>query len=210
MNAFRQLLKAAGGHPPVGTWIMSASPLLAEATGHAGFDWGVIDMEHAPLDLMEVVQLLQAVAATKMVPIVRPVWAEIGEVNQLGRPFPPLGYSEEDARALTLREWAPRTVAGVRDLLSVALQYGNAFLRGFERRLTRDEGLPVRGWYTHQIYAPGLYTGYGVKTLPAIREAIEQRRWDEANAQIRQVAALLDAARVAVEAMTAKLAAAGV
>ena len=76
MNAFRQLLKAAGGHPPVGTWIMSASPLVAEATGHAGFDWGVIDMEHAPLDLMEVVQLLQAVASTKMVPIVRVPWNE--------------------------------------------------------------------------------------------------------------------------------------
>ena len=82
----------------------------------------------------------------------------------------------------------------------------NRFLRTFERRLTSDAGLPGRPWYRHQIYAPGQYTGYGVKTLPAIREAIEQRRWDEANAQIRQVSALLDAARAAIEAMTAKLA----
>ncbi len=53
-----------------------------------------------------------------------------------------------------------------------------------ERVLTRKEGLPRRDWYRHQIYAPGFYTGYGVKTLPGIREAIEQRDWKEANEQI--------------------------
>ena len=52
-----------------------------------------------------------------------------------------------------------------------------------ERALTRDEGLPGRPWFTHQVYAPGLYTGYGVKTLPGVREAIEQRRWQEAEQQ---------------------------
>ncbi|MCZ6508095.1 MAG: M28 family metallopeptidase, partial [Acidobacteria bacterium] len=46
-----------------------------------------------------------------------------------------------------------------------------------ERALTRPEGLPVRPWYVHYIDAPGFYTGYGVKTLPAVREAIEQREW---------------------------------
>jgi N-acetylated-alpha-linked acidic dipeptidase len=85
----------------------------------------------------------------------------------------------------------------------------NAFLRGFERRLTLEQGLPERPWYRHQLYAPGLYTGYGVKTLPAVREAIELRRWSEADAQIRVVAALLDEARAAIDAMTAKLVAAG-
>ena len=49
-----------------------------------------------------------------------------------------------------------------------------------ERALTRNEGLPRRDWYRHQIYAPGFYTGYGVKTLPGVREAIEQRDWKEA------------------------------
>lgn len=53
-----------------------------------------------------------------------------------------------------------------------------------ERSLTRKEGLPRRDWFRHQIYAPGFYTGYGVKTLPGIREAIEQRNWKEANEQI--------------------------
>jgi N-acetylated-alpha-linked acidic dipeptidase len=49
-----------------------------------------------------------------------------------------------------------------------------------ERSLTSTEGLPRRDWFRHQIYAPGFYTGYGVKTLPGIREAIEQRNWQEA------------------------------
>ncbi len=98
-----------------------------------------------------------------------------------------------------------RSAAVERGLDAAARGELNRFLRTFERRLTSDAGLPGRPWYRHQIYAPGRYTGYGVKTLPAIREAIEQRHWDEANVQIRQVAALLDAARVAVEGMTAKL-----
>lgn len=53
-----------------------------------------------------------------------------------------------------------------------------------ERALTRTEGLPRRDWFRHQIYAPGFYTGYGVKTLPGVREAIEQRDWKEASEQI--------------------------
>jgi len=57
-------------------------------------------------------------------------------------------------------------------------------LFGSERLLTRKEGLPRRDWFKHQIYAPGFYTGYGVKTLPGIREAIEQRNWQEATEQI--------------------------
>jgi malate synthase len=72
------------------------------------------------------------VAHWKMVQIVRPVWAKIGEINQLGRSFPPLGYDADDAEALFALEPAPRTERGARDLLSVALQYGNAFGRGFQ------------------------------------------------------------------------------
>jgi len=72
------------------------------------------------------------VAHWKMVHIVRPVWERAGEPNQLGREFPPLTYTAEDAAGLTLLEPAPRTIVGARDLLSVALQYGNAFGRGFQ------------------------------------------------------------------------------
>jgi N-acetylated-alpha-linked acidic dipeptidase len=61
-----------------------------------------------------------------------------------------------------------------------------------ERTLTTREGLPRRPWYRHQIYAPGYYTGYGVKTIPAVREAIEERKWKEAGEQIVVVAKVLN------------------
>lgn len=61
-----------------------------------------------------------------------------------------------------------------------------------EQALTRPEGLPGRPWYKHYVYAPGQYTGYGVKTLPAAREAIEQKKWEEANRQIAIVAKVLE------------------
>ena len=60
-----------------------------------------------------------------------------------------------------------------------------------ERALTVSEGLPRRPWYKHAIYAPGFYTGYGVKTLPGIREAVEERKWEEAGAQMDIVSAAL-------------------
>lgn len=72
------------------------------------------------------------VAHWKMVHIVRPVWERAGEENQLGREFPRLTYTAADAAGLALLEPAPRTVRGARNLLSVALQYGNAFGRGFQ------------------------------------------------------------------------------
>ncbi len=62
-----------------------------------------------------------------------------------------------------------------------------------ERALTKPEGLKGRPWFIHEIYAPGLYTGYGVKTLPSVREAIEQRQWDEADRQMAVVANTLEA-----------------
>jgi N-acetylated-alpha-linked acidic dipeptidase len=65
----------------------------------------------------------------------------------------------------------------------------NQALYHAEKELLSDEGLPRRPWYKHTIYAPGFYTGYGVKTLPGIREAIEQRNWTEAQQQIGVVAA---------------------
>jgi malate synthase len=72
------------------------------------------------------------VAHWKMVQIVRPVWEKVGEDNQLGRAFPSLTYTKKDADGLTLLEPAPRTIRGARNLLSVALQYGNAFGQGFQ------------------------------------------------------------------------------
>ncbi len=72
------------------------------------------------------------IAHWKMAHIIRPVWEDVGEDNQSGREFPRLSYTEEDAKGLTLIEPAPRTVRGARNLLSVALQYGNAFGQGMQ------------------------------------------------------------------------------
>lgn len=72
------------------------------------------------------------VAHWKMVHVMRPVWEEVGEDNQLGRQFPLLTYTARDAEDLRTLEVAPRTVRGARDLISVGLQYGNAFGRGFQ------------------------------------------------------------------------------
>ena len=72
------------------------------------------------------------IAHWKMAHIIRPVWEEAGEANQLGRKFEPLGYTAEDAAGLILLEPAPRTIRGARNLLSVALQYGNAFGQGLQ------------------------------------------------------------------------------
>jgi N-acetylated-alpha-linked acidic dipeptidase len=67
----------------------------------------------------------------------------------------------------------------------------NQALYKAEQQLLSENGLPRRPWYRHSIYAPGFYTGYGVKTLPGIREAIEQRNWKEAQEQIGIDAAVL-------------------
>jgi N-acetylated-alpha-linked acidic dipeptidase len=71
--------------------------------------------------------------------------------------------------------------AGGTELAAPQTAQLNALLRGLEATLTSPRGLPGREWYRHFIYAPGLLTGYGVKTLPGVREAIEDNKWDQAN-----------------------------
>ena len=78
-----------------------------------------------------------------------------------------------------------------------------------ERRLTNSDGLPRRPWYKHLLYAPGVYTGYGVKTVPGVREGIEQKRYAEAEAEIVRVAkALVDEAAL-IESAAKQLEGAG-
>jgi N-acetylated-alpha-linked acidic dipeptidase len=64
----------------------------------------------------------------------------------------------------------------------------NSLLRSSERALTREEGLPRRPWFKHYVYAPGFYTGYDVKTLPAVREAIEEKQYAEVDANVKKTA----------------------
>ena len=81
----------------------------------------------------------------------------------------------------------------------------NEILFKTERFLINEEGLPRRPWYKHQIYAPGFYTGYGVKTLPMIREAIEQRNWAEAEKGIIRVSDALKSFSTEIDKATAVL-----
>jgi len=74
---------------------------------------------------------------------------------------------------------------------SASLQAVNAKLLQSERKLASQEGLPGRPWFKHMIYAPGQYTGYGVKTIPGVREAIEQKKWKEADDQMQRAGAVL-------------------
>ncbi len=119
MNPFRQLLKRSGSQPPIGTWVMSASAIIAEAMGHAGFDWGVVDMEHTPLDMMEVVHMLQAVASTRMVPVVRVPWNDtttIKRVLDAGAQtllIPFVQNAEEARRAVAATRYPPQGVRGM-------------------------------------------------------------------------------------------------
>jgi len=78
-------------------------------------------------------------------------------------------------------------------------------LRRAEQALLSTGGLPGRSWYRHMVYAPGLHTGYGAKTLPGVREAVEERRWAEAADYVVVTARALDAYRAALDAAADKL-----
>lgn len=92
------------------------------------------------------------------------------------------------AESATKHETARKAlVAGSERLSMDQAREIDAILYGTERAMTRSDGLPGRPWFVHQIYAPGFYTGYEVKTLPGIREAIEERAWDEADRQISRL-----------------------
>jgi len=94
---------------------------------------------------------------------------------------------------------------GGSSLAQASLRDANQKLLAVERALTLSDGLPSRPWYKHQIYAPGLYTGYGVKTLPAVRESIEQKQWKRADEQIARVGKVLENTGEAIAGATAEL-----
>ena len=95
--------------------------------------------------------------------------------------------------ARTYDERYTKALAGNSGLSAEASRQLDELLRGMEATLTNARGLPGRQWYKHLIYEPGLYTGYGVKTIPGVREAIEENRWDEANQYVAVTAAALTA-----------------
>ena len=119
MSPFRQLVAHASHRPPLGTWIMSASALVAEAVGHSGFDWGVVDMEHSPLDLGTTVAMLQAIAGTRMLPVLRVTWNDtvtIKRVLDAGAQtllVPFVQNADEARRAVAATRYPPQGVRGM-------------------------------------------------------------------------------------------------
>ncbi len=81
----------------------------------------------------------------------------------------------------------------------------NAQLIESERKLTNNDGLPRRSWYKHMLYAPGIYSGYEVKTVPSVREGIEQKRYAEAEQEIARVAKALEDESALIEAAAQNL-----
>jgi len=92
-------------------------------------------------------------------------------------------------------------------LASASLTEINQLLIQSERKLTTSQGLPNRSWFKHQLYAPGFYTGYAVKTVPAVREAIESKQWKLADDSILVVARVLEDEAALISSAAAKLAA---
>jgi len=111
--------------------------------------------------------------------------------------------AEEYKKAL-----AHATENGGAALSSASVAEVNRMLIDSERRLTNPEGLPGRAWYKHQIYAPGVYTGYEAKAIPAVREAMEQRQWKQAEEAIARAASVLQDEATLVSSAAAKLSAA--
>jgi N-acetylated-alpha-linked acidic dipeptidase len=93
-------------------------------------------------------------------------------------------------------------------LASASLADVNRLLIESERKLTTPEGLPNRPWFKHQIYAPGFHTGYAAKTVPAVRESIEQKQWKQADEAIVVVSRVLQNEAALISSAAAKLAAA--
>jgi N-acetylated-alpha-linked acidic dipeptidase len=89
---------------------------------------------------------------------------------------------------------------------SASLAAVDEILAKSEHVLTDSRGLPMRPWFQHLLYAPGFYTGYGVKTIPAVREAIEQRKYGEVDEAISRVSAVVNAEAALVDAAAAALA----
>jgi N-acetylated-alpha-linked acidic dipeptidase len=84
----------------------------------------------------------------------------------------------------------------------------NELLLQSERKLTSPQGLPGRFWYKHELYAPGTYTGYAAKAIPAVRENLEQKKWKEAEESAARVAKVLEDESALISAAAAKLSAA--
>jgi N-acetylated-alpha-linked acidic dipeptidase len=127
---------------------------------------------------------------------------KIYNVPKLKDEVPYLNFSDIENSMARLKETTEELLkqySGAMNLPADKQNELNEILYKAERSLINENGLPGRPWFKHQIYAPGLYTGYGVKTLPGIREAIEQREWKAAQENIEIVSKTIEAYTQQVE-----------
>ena len=130
-NAFRQTVLAARARPAIGSWVMTASTAVAEAMGHCGFDFLVLDMEHSPLELAETVAMLRALAATTAVPLLRvPGVDQVGvkrvlDAGATSLMFPFIQTAEQARAAVSYTRYPPEGVRGVA-AMHRASRYGHA------------------------------------------------------------------------------------
>ena len=138
--------------------------------------------------LLRYVVEIEKLAETKKDPKVdmKPVRAAVEKLRDAGRAFEKAYGSFGRANTNTL-------------IARKELQALNQLLITSERKLGNTEGLPRREWFKHQIYAPGFYTGYGVKTMPQIREGLEEGRFTEAQGGVRTVSSAINALAAQVE-----------
>lgn len=125
---------------------------------------------------------------------------------KLQEPVPYLQFADLENALAKLQKSASAYTEAVNSTTTLAdssKHMLNQLLYAAERLLTDANGLPRRPWYKHVIYAPGFYTGYGVKTLPGAREAIEQRNWKEANEQLQIEATTLEKFAAQIDQLTA-------
>ena len=131
MNRFKTSLTTPPAQPLLGTWLMSAAPSVAEALGYCGFDFLVVDMEHSPIDIVETVAQLRAIAATAAEAMVRVAWNDQVRVKQVldagARTvlFPFVQTAEEAAAAVSYTRYPPHGVRGVA-AMHRASQFGQA------------------------------------------------------------------------------------
>ena len=142
-----------------------------------------------------------------------------------------LGRYVDEIDKLTIRGKRQRDIdltplkTAVKSLTEASLRYEDALTkaaaRGFqtvkqakalneliyqsERKLINEQGLPRRPWFKHQMYAPGFYTGYGVKTIPGVREAIEEKNWNEVAPEMKKASAAIQALTSQIDAGTRML-----
>jgi N-acetylated-alpha-linked acidic dipeptidase len=124
---------------------------------------------------------------------------------------PSINFAPLENAASALSESAKRfteTASGARAKLAgnnQALQVINQKLQQCEQQLTDTAGLPGRNWYRHMLYAPGFYTGYGVKTIPGVREGLEQGQYAQAESEAARVASAINRLAAAIDSITAEM-----